>query len=1514
MKLAFPARSREAESGTSGSKNSTVSERKNIKDVRETIDIPKVVKGGPISIRSVEQNERINDTDVAELTKKKRNSESEIYSTRNSKNERNHVELLNDSPKISGDVIDKEIAVRFNEGNNDTSKNTKSGKIEIEVPSFDHVDELATDDLVRFSTTTEAAVDLNKYPFYNNDDVPSASALKYIVDPKTIPRKTPSGMEFYNSRNAYKQCDEVEPHLDAVLPEKEEPDPERGPQEDLPRLRGLGEKLDCFKAKYFDDNPLDNPLFGEKLVEEPTPPTELNPKKFATKIMVLPDEDDDYVVPQVSKKPERNSRQTWRNRFRPYETLESIRVNYKHDPQTGRGRNAYLHSMRGTRLTNMMRRVKNRKPWPKLPTTTLSPKYQTLSYQNLVYEDVMGNIRNLKNAYQVYEMTTLPPAPQILVTAGSENALKIVDLESNSSKEKSTSKPNVTDVADATVANNTKSSEIKGLVPPPKYLIQRQSYRKHRPPAKNRVSLIRPSNFPRIIAHTIKIDKRSITDDDMKDYSESLINNNKKVTINGSAEVDAKNDTLAELTKKATDRTNATTELLDLEIEESRPISTQDRSLSVSLKIDDKKKQRNSTRSDLRSEPQKTVYTIRDRIRYSKPKWDTRGFGKFTANSTIDEDSRRKEPRYKSHRFERKKKLVDDRHNNSTIMNLTGNTSGIESAMSLTDGKDTSTTEVYHAEESAVQQMVYHKKDDYSEPEKAEDVDAESEEDFFKEDEGERTTNTYQVRENINENVSKAAKADPPPSKEVVDLREYLASDPPGYAEAFSEEATTPSGKYRANVNHESDGSEEKQEEETDDLRNVANPWDNYSSEKIEGQVETPMKTNLFSQDDDSAEHLSKEEGDSNKDQTFFTYPKRPSLIEGDEDDEKATFYKPFPFSRYKSMIKKENEENEENSEEEQKKSEDYVFPWHADKENPDDKRRWLYKLNRYEYPWERRDRLAREQKQYKVGIFDDENEEESTRYERPIYPWERYNVPSKNYKVNTRRDTSRRYIDDSEESSTEHVPSTKFSSRYSSSSMKPSQFSNAREISRSIKRFLEEDDDSKEKTSTESESRSPSFARKSLPSSDKGISRGTLVPEDVTQPPRRKSPRRRILPVDKSVSKNSRFDSKKLRSEDVDEEKEEEHTEYLNKSILNEPAEVTSSQPSQLSNGTEGVPFATEQHKKRRRRILKTNSTISLDNASAESTIKPKKKRRKLEASTTTSTTPSTSVDFSLKESISTPVRKRYPKRDEKTNRSNHSGKAATNKIIVTPGTSKAVNFQETSTPKTRTIEHRSRVSKEKIVTKTTYPDKTKNFDSMKTTNLTSTQTGPVKSRIKSRRRNNNNSTMNSNNEDSGNKKELIKQERKNHEAQFVNEDEIKKSVISDKPQERNKDSASGSFEIKKEEEAKKINNFDTYDGNVNDESDNGNGGFGISSEVYAVRNLMQNIPPNRKRNRVNERTESESDRIIESWKDQNNNEEANKEEKEREEDVEQKQKPLLQAKFIKDPEHRLYYYVERK
>lgn len=76
---------------------------------------------------------------------------------------------------------------------------------------------------------------------------------------------------------------------------------------------------------------------------------------------------------------------------------------------------------------------------------------------------------------------------------------------------------------------------------------------------------------------------------------------------------------------------------------------------------------------------------------------------------------------------------------------------------------------------------------------------------------------------------------------------------------------------------------------------------------------------------------------------------------------------------------------------------------------------------------------------------------------------------------------------------------------------------------------------------------------------------------------------------------------------------------------------------------------------------------------------------------------------------------------------------------------------------------------------------------------------------------------------------------------------------------------------------------------------------------QIYAIRNLMQNIPSNQEKKRTNERIESESSRITENWKRRNNKEE-------KKEDAEQKRKPLLQAKFIKDPERRLYYYVERK
>jgi len=1397
------------------SKSRAAADDENAENVKERIiDRRKLAKEE--SIASAQRDGRMNDTNAGQL--KKRNvSRDETQSGINLRNRiqrQDHEELLDEPSKISGDVIDKEIAARFNEkDDNETSAKIKEDeKVEADVPSFDYMEELFEIDGP--VTTTDSTVDSKKYPFYNNEDVPSASALKYIVDPKTIPRKTARGMEFYESRNAYKQCDEVEPDLGEVLPEKEEPDTDRGGlQEDLPRLRGLGEKLDCFKAKYFDENPFDNPLFAEKSVEEPTPPSELDPKKFAARILVLPEESDDYVVQQVSKKPERHGRQ-WRNRNRPYETLESIRVNYKHDPQTGRGRNAYFHTVRGTKPSNVARRkANNRKSRPRVfsTSTTQSPKmYQTASYQNQVYEDVMGNIRNMVNTYQVHEMTTLPSATQILATAGSETALKIANITSNSSKERNASLSDVTDIT-----SSPESSMIKGLLPPPKYSIPRQAagYRKHRPPGKNRASLLRSSNFPRIIAHhhTIKINKRSVTKDTTKNSSESAIEE-KSATEASTRIAVVENDTLSESAKGTTREANATFEMSDLEIGESRRIGMQDRNLSMILKIDDRKRKNSSNSDQKNGTPQKIVYTIRDRIRYSKPKWDARGFGKFsTSPKTVDEDSRRKEPRY--NHLKRSKKPTADERNNSATLDSTEKTRRIESAMSSIKARESGTTEAYRPEESILHQMIYDRTDK-PDPEQDNTENLENTESQENNEERmESTTNTsYQVYENVEENASTTTTVRSTDSstisREVLNLREYLESDPPGYAEAFPEETTTLSSGYAANMNHGSEEREGKQEEEDNYPKNTANPWDGDSSEKAEQQVETPVES--FTRGDDSEELSSKEEEGSNKQQTFFTYTKRPTSAESDDKDdeegsEKATFYHPYPFSKYKSKFKKESEEDE-SEEEDEEKSEDYVFPWHADKGN---KRKRLRDSDRYEYPWERRERLARERREkrkrankFKKLIFEDEDEEESTKRERPVYPWERYDVPSKTRAG--RRGISRRYANDNEESSSEQ-PSLKFSSKYSSGDVKSSspRSSRAREISRSIKKILE-DDDSGEEASKKFVDRSASFPRRSL-------SRGTLVPENITQPPRRKTGR--ALRIDEDASSNPRFNTKKSKDRETEAKEDESVVEYLklNKNNFdknNPESEPTNRQQNLLSNNTMEVPSTTGQRMKRRRKIAINNSTISVESVSEP----VKKRRRKPQTSTT-----SISTDLETSKSVLIPVRRKYSEMEM-------DGVARTYNAD-SDESSEADYAAETSTPKTGTIERRSRIKKEKIVTKTVYPHEGEHSDSAKAnaTREELIRSLPIRPRENYNKRNN---------KDDDKEERTRDENDKGSHDKFSNEDEVERSAMLGEPRVQSEDDAPLESFGAKRKEVKKINDIGVRDTVINDENDNDDD-FGTLSEV---------------------------------------------------------------------------------
>ncbi|KAI8428422.1 hypothetical protein MSG28_007243 [Choristoneura fumiferana] len=117
------------------------------------------------------------------------------------------------------------------------------------------------------------------------------SPLRYAENLKFIPQKSKGGTEFYDSRSNI-ECSEVDDDIDPI-PEKiknngtkslDDNDSDDGdddtPKDDKKqfddqrnkqRLKGLGDKIDCFKAKYFGKNPLDSPFFKEDIIAAPKP-------------------------------------------------------------------------------------------------------------------------------------------------------------------------------------------------------------------------------------------------------------------------------------------------------------------------------------------------------------------------------------------------------------------------------------------------------------------------------------------------------------------------------------------------------------------------------------------------------------------------------------------------------------------------------------------------------------------------------------------------------------------------------------------------------------------------------------------------------------------------------------------------------------------------------------------------------------------------------------------------------------------------------------------------------------------------------------------------------------------------------------------------------------------------------------------------------------------------------------------------------------------------------------------
>ncbi|KAF4531734.1 hypothetical protein B566_EDAN008947 [Ephemera danica] len=98
--------------------------------------------------------------------------------------------------------------------------------------------------------------DSKKYPYYHT--VSKDSPLRYATNPGLIPNKKNGETPFYDSTN-YKECPEISPEI-KIGPDVKHPAGE-------PRLKGLGDKIDCLKSKYFSEDPFDNPFFKEDEVE-----------------------------------------------------------------------------------------------------------------------------------------------------------------------------------------------------------------------------------------------------------------------------------------------------------------------------------------------------------------------------------------------------------------------------------------------------------------------------------------------------------------------------------------------------------------------------------------------------------------------------------------------------------------------------------------------------------------------------------------------------------------------------------------------------------------------------------------------------------------------------------------------------------------------------------------------------------------------------------------------------------------------------------------------------------------------------------------------------------------------------------------------------------------------------------------------------------------------------------------------------------------------------------------------
>ena len=947
------------------------------------------------------------------------NEHQEKSSVTDTKRRRNDEDLLNESPKIAEEMINTEIASRFNdekEKDDEDSENYKSikqnEKTEVEVPEFNYTEVIENNKrqkVISSHPSKEETLDIKKYPFYNNANVPRNSALRYVKNPHQVPRKTLGGTEFYDSRDKYRKCGEVEPNLESVEPEEEEPLADREPTGDKPRLHGLGDKLDCFRAKYFDENPLDNPLFLEKQVGQPQVPKELNPTNIASNLFSIPsDEDEGQVVRRISRKPEvydlRRSGST-RNQV----SQEDYKKRRRNKGTTNLEADKSINNHRGRSSDRDRRR---RKP---IQTTTELPQLQqqVTPYEKEVYEDVMGTIKNLAGMYQTFGEPDSTPSihPNVNhITEQQDRNFPVVHI---------TERP--------------RGFLLHGLLPPPvpqepqtrqRYRII--PYRTNKVSYRTRARTETPPGSDGVKVgyfRTVRVHKRSIDDD----------------------------------------------QLSDLETGETRNIST--------------RPDNSTSEGDGKTEGSKrVVYTIRDRIRHSKPRDDFGRHGKFgNLEAAGTENIRRLEPTYNKIRRKKVPASTDDPLTTTYHEGINENEPA--STLRTSTGPEIKTgRQDFHDEPGEIYKIQYSttqgkqappnelpRRED-EEPANSQEYESaeENDEKLRKEKPGK---NNYDVHEKIEgDTTTITSLVEPTGAPEFYELQTYLSSDPPGYSKAFTEKFTEPTIYFEEVAPTKAyEGAETRKETESDDGDNeeddekgeqVERPSESYTDEESESskseEAENESKNDGNDEPDEEASPKD-EESSHDGEKEFIRFTSRPYSPFESYDDPKyyglgprlskpafhhPTFEKP-KLERYQDRDSREYsaESEEDGSGEEDKGRSRYIFPWEEDE--PEESKTSETSLGRYEYPWERRERLAKERRikerkrrehERLYGFSVEEGEEDeldasnSELLGRRVHPWKHDVITSK-------IPESEKVIDNQHQSS-DFRPVTRFSSRYNARSV----------------------------------------------------------------------------------------------------------------------------------------------------------------------------------------------------------------------------------------------------------------------------------------------------------------------------------------------------------------------------------------------------------------------------------------------------------------------------------------------